>query len=172
MEQINIEKAAVEDCAALQSIGRQTFAETFAGSNTAADMKKYLDENFSDEKVGVELRYPGSVFFIAKDGERVVGYMKLNTGKAQTELQDEASLEIERIYVLREYHGKKLGQLLLDKALEEAQYQGKSYVWLGVWEENDRAIGFYTKNGFAAFDKHVFKLGEDVQIDIMMKKML
>ena len=32
-----------------------------------------------------------------------------------------------------------------------------------------RAINFYKKNGFVEFDKHVFKLGNDEQTDIMMK---
>ena len=43
------------------------------------------------------------------------------------------------------------------------------YVWLGVWEENARAISFYRKNNFVEFDKHIFKLGSDEQTDIMMK---
>ena len=47
-----------------------------------------------------------------------------------------------------------------------------SYVWLGVWEENVRALNFYKKNGFIEFDKHIFKLGEDEQTDIMMKLIL
>jgi ribosomal protein S18 acetylase RimI-like enzyme len=42
-------------------------------------------------------------------------------------------------------------------------------VWLGVWEENKKAIQFYTKNGFVAFDQHIFKLGDDEQTDIMMR---
>ncbi|MBT6866610.1 MAG: GNAT family N-acetyltransferase, partial [Candidatus Marinimicrobia bacterium] len=32
-----------------------------------------------------------------------------------------------------------------------------------------RAIKFYEKNGFVPFDKHIFKLGNDKQTDIMMK---
>jgi ribosomal protein S18 acetylase RimI-like enzyme len=43
------------------------------------------------------------------------------------------------------------------------------YIWLGVWEENNKAIHFYTKNGFIPFDKHIFKLGDEEQTDIMMK---
>lgn len=44
------------------------------------------------------------------------------------------------------------------------------YIGLEGWEENTKAIQFfYTKNGFEAFDKHIFMLGSDQQIDIMMK---
>jgi ribosomal protein S18 acetylase RimI-like enzyme len=87
-------------------------------------------------------------------------------------LKDKTALEIERIYVLKDFHGKSVGQMLYKKALEIAQMKKVSYVWLGVWEENPRAISFYKKNGFVEFDKHIFKLGDDEQTDIMMKLIL
>ena len=95
--------------------------------------------------------------------------MKLNFGDSQTELKDNKALEIERIYVSKEFHGKSIGQLLYDKVIEVAKQKNADYVWLGVWEDNPRAISFYKKNGFVEFDKHIFKLGNDEQIDIMMK---
>ena len=167
-----LSKAYTEDLKTVQLIARETFYETFAAANTAADMKKYLEENFSDEKIMAELCNPDSVFCIAWEGETPVGYLKVNAGLAQTELQDESALEIERIYVTNAYHGKKVGQLLYEKALEIAHCQKKSYIWLGVWESNSKAMRFYEKNGFVAFDKHIFRFGEDEQTDIMMKKML
>ena len=93
----------------------------------------------------------------------------MNFGQSQTELQDDKALEIERIYVLKEFHGKNVGQILYNKAIEIAKQNKADYVWLGVWEENPRAIAFYKKNGFVEFDKHIFKLGDDEQTDIMMK---
>ena len=74
--------------------------------------------------------------------------------------------------MLKAYHGKKVGQLLYEKAIETAKQKNADYVWLGVWEENPRAISFYKKNGFIGFDKHIFKLGDDEQTDIMMKLQL
>ena len=71
--------------------------------------------------------------------------------------------------MLKEYHGQKVGQILYDKAIEIAQQKSVDFVWLVVWEENPRAINFYKKNGFIEFDKHIFKLGDDEQTDIMMK---
>ena len=74
--------------------------------------------------------------------------------------------------MLRAYHGKRVGQVVYEKAMELAEQRNVDYVWLGVWEENPRAINFYQKNGFVAFDKHVFKLGKDEQTDLLMKKVL
>ncbi|MBV8256130.1 MAG: GNAT family N-acetyltransferase [Chitinophaga sp.] len=172
MQQITINSATINDLATLQQIGKQTFFETFAPHNTEENMQKYLEKSFSEEKISAELRNPDSFFFIAWEENTPVGYLKLNTGKAQTEKQDETALEIERIYVKSEYHGKKVGQLLYEKALEIARLQQRAYIWLGVWEDNHRAVNFYTKNGFVPFDKHIFMFGEEEQTDIMMKKTL
>jgi len=169
---IIINKASLEDLETLQSLGKQTFYETFAKDNSEEAMQKYLEESFTTEKIKSELNNPDSQFFIAWEEDNPIGYLKVNSGKAQTELQDETSLEIERIYVKSSHHGKKVGQLLYDKALETAKQFNKSYVWLGVWEENERALNFYKKNGFVEFDKHIFILGEDKQTDLMMKKIL
>lgn len=54
--------------------------------------------------------------------------------------------------------------------MEIAEHQHNSYVWLGVWKKNPPAIRFYEKNEFTAFGKHIFKMGDDEQVDIMMKK--
>ena len=172
MKEIIVRKALASDLDTLKAIGKQTFLETFSGSNTEADMQQYLTTNFSTAKVSGELGETNSLFYIAWEDEEPIGYLKVNTGSAQTEVRDDQSLEIERIYVLSSFHGKRVGQLLYEKALEIAISQNKALVWLGVWEENLRAIRFYEKNGFTPFDKHIFKLGQDDQTDIMMRKVL
>jgi diamine N-acetyltransferase len=98
--------------------------------------------------------------------------LKLNFGFSQAELKDPKAIEIERIYVLKEFHGKAAGQLLYEKAMQIAIHSNAEYVWLGVWEKNLRAISFYKKNGFMEFDRHVFKLGDESQTDLMMKLQL
>jgi len=172
MENIEIKKVTLRDIEALQQIGKQTFSETFSAGNTEENMVKYLKEGFSLFKLKAELSDAYSQFYLAVIDGDVIGYLKLNTGKSQTELKDVNAVEIERIYVVQAYHGKKVGQLLYEKAMEISQKVNAEYVWLGVWEENPRAISFYKKNGFVEFDKHVFKLGDDEQTDIMMKKSL
>ncbi|RQO35570.1 GNAT family N-acetyltransferase [Chryseobacterium sp. KBW03] len=172
MNNIIIRKVNTDDLIALQQIGRKTFSETFSESNSKENMEKYLREGFSEEKLLDELADENSEFYFAIDGVDIIGYLKINFGNAQTELKDNKGLEIERIYVLSTYHGKKVGQLLYDHAIEIATKSLARYVWLGVWEENPRAINFYKKNGFVEFDKHIFVLGDDEQTDIMMKKEL
>lgn len=172
MSSIIINKAGIQDLETIQNIGRQTFSETFSESNSEEAMKTYLEESFSTEKVSLELNNSHSHFFIAWEEDIPVGYLKLNSGEAQTELKDDTSLEIERIYVKKSHHGQKVGQLLYDQAMETARNLNKSYLWLGVWEENLRALQFYRKNGFEEFGSHTFRLGDEDQTDLMMKKIL
>lgn len=164
-----IRKVTPTDIYELQEIGRKTFFETFSEQNTEEDMEKYLKENFSDTAIKNEIQNPNSEFYFALNKNDIIGYLKMNFGKSQTELKDGTAAEIERIYVLNDYHGKSIGKLLYEKALEIAKNRSANYIWLGVWEENPRAIRFYEKCGFIEFDKHIFKLGNDEQTDIMMK---
>lgn len=172
MTPIKIRKVTLSDLASLQKIGKQTFAETFAESNSEENMKSYLEEGFSIEKLTGELNDTHSAFYFATLDNAIIGYLKINFGASQTELKDTKALEIERIYVIKDFHGKSVGQVLYDQAISIAKEKKVDYVWLGVWEENPRAISFYKKNGFVEFDKHIFKLGDDEQTDIMMKQQL
>jgi diamine N-acetyltransferase len=169
MENIGIVRVTINDIRQLQEIGRQTFYETFSAANTEENMTAYLDKDFALDKLNKELKDKNAEYYFAKADKDVIGYLKLNFGQSQTELKDDKALEIERIYVLKDFHGKKVGQILYEKAIQIASEKKADYVWLGVWEENPRAINFYKKNGFVEFDKHIFKLGNDEQTDIMMK---
>ncbi len=168
-DSVEISLVSLLDIKQLQSIGRITFYETFVESNTKGDMQQYLDDNFSSQVLTSELNNPTSQFYFARLNNQVVGYLKINWAQSQTETNHDNALEIERIYVLKEYLGKQIGQLLYDKALHIAQNTKVKYIWLGVWENNPRAIRFYEKNGFIAFDKHIFTVGTDDQTDILMK---
>ncbi|WP_234648883.1 GNAT family N-acetyltransferase [Dyadobacter sp. CY356] len=171
MEIIKIElvKITPSDLEELQKLGKQTFLETFAPFNSEEDIQHYLQTGFTDMKLLEEIANPGSAFYFAKLNNSPIGYLKLNFGNAQTELKDSEALEIERIYVLKEFQGQKAGQFLFTEALKIARNHGLKYIWLGVWEKNEKAIKFYEKNGFVAFDKHSFVLGSDIQTDVMMK---
>ena len=169
MNGITIIRVKPKELDQLQEIGKLTFLETFSAGNTEENMRIYLEKGFSIEKLTSELYDQNSEFYFAVNGQKAIAYLKLNYGAAQTELKDPHAVEIERIYVLKAYQGKGIGPLLFDKAIKIAKTKNSDYIWLGVWEENLRAINFYKKIGFIQFDKHPFKFGDEEQTDIMMK---
>lgn len=164
-----IKKIELSEIQQLQKIGRKTFCETFSADNSEENMKVYLDAKFAIDKLTEELTNPDSSFYFTHIDNEILGYLKVNFAEAQTELKDKEGLEIERIYVLQEFHGLKVGQLLYNKAVQIAKDSDLKYIWLGVWEENLRAQNFYKKNGFTVFDEHIFVLGDQKQTDLLMK---
>lgn len=167
---LEIIRATISHLEDLKVLSRQTFFETFAAQNTKENMQQYLDMEFAEEKLTREISNPDSEFYLARLENKSIGYLKINFADAQTQLKENNGMEVERIYVQKEFLGKNVGQFLFTKALETATKKNMDYIWLGVWEKNLRAIKFYEKNGFAKFSTHFFKVGEDEQTDVMMRK--
>jgi diamine N-acetyltransferase len=167
---ITISVCTTEDLFILRAISYRTYKNTFEHLNSEANMKAYLTQAFNTDKLYRELTNNDSLFyFIYADGQ-MAGYMKINEFGAQTDIQDANALEIERIYITAEFQRAGLGRILLIKAMEIAIEKNKSYIWLGVWEKNEKALSFYRKSGFYKIGEHSFAMGDDKQTDYVMRK--
>jgi diamine N-acetyltransferase len=170
--ELNFKQCTSEDIHTLTHFSCKTFNETYAHMNTPSNMRTYLEKSFNIGKLRSELSDHNSLFyFLYADGE-LAGYIKINESPAQTDINDTQSLEIERLYVAKEFQGKGFGSVLMNKAIDVANMREKTYIWLGVWEKNDKAIKFYKRNGFSEFGKHSFVIGEEEQTDYVMRKNL
>lgn len=169
---IQIRLCTKTDAPLIADLSRQTFYETFASENTAADMEKFMAEQFSRESLMKEVGAEGNIFFLAYDNETPVGYARMRESSNSPELGEKKSIEIARIYATTASVGKGVGKALMQKCIDVATEMNKELVWLGVWEKNRRAIDFYSKWGFEKFGTHIFVLGNDPQTDWLMKKEL
>ena len=169
---VTIRNVEIAECGTLLAFSKETFYEFFAGWNGPANMEAYSAIAFTPEKMLSELSNPNSEFYFALDEDVIVGYIKLNYNDAQTDIQDNDALEVERIYVSGGYHGKYIGKQLLDFSIDIARSKQYNYVWLGVWEHNNKAMAFYKRNGFETFSSHDFMLGDDKQKDLLMKLLI
>jgi diamine N-acetyltransferase len=167
---VSITAATIADAITLQKLGAKTFYESFASANTEENMQHYMSEAFAIGKIRAELVNPNSRWFLCHVDGVAVGYLKLNFGDAQTEANDNLGAEIERIYVDKDYQQLKLGKLLMEKAFELAAQEQRKYIWLGVWEHNTKAIGFYKHFGFEHHSSHSFILGTEQQTDLILRK--
>ena len=163
-------QCTMKDLSVLQSFSRKTFFETFADVNTTENMTAYLDKAFAPEKLRMELSDTAAAFYFLYWNGSLAGYLKLNEAAAQTDIHDEQSLEIERIYVCKDFQGAGAGRYLMDKAVGIAVQRKKKYIWLGVWEKNEKALHFYRRCGFYQTGTHTFVLGDDMQTDYIMRK--
>lgn len=166
---IEIKKITLNDLAALRALSIKTFTDTFAKDNTPEDLKEYLDQAYTEEKLANELQNQDSEFYFIYSEDQLAGYLKINVNEAQTETIEEDALEIERIYIDSNFKRLGLGKMLYHKAIERAKELNKTSIWLGVWEKNFSAMKFYHKMGFTQVGQHSFYMGEDEQIDLIMK---
>ena len=169
---MKIKKCSLDDILDLQKIYRQTFFFFFFQKNSEANIIRFLDKAYSEEKLKSEIENKESETFLAVENQKILGVLKINTGNAETESGLENSLEIQRIYILKESKGLGIGTVLMNLAEKKARELGVSFIWLGVWEKNFPAQKFYTDKGFRRFSEHAFVLGDDIQTDFLMKKEL
>jgi diamine N-acetyltransferase len=162
--------ASEKDAALIADISRQTFYETFSPQNTPENMDKFMNFQFTREKLMAELHDPENIFLLAYHGDKLAGYAKLRDSEHTEHLENSAAIEIVRIYSITSMIGKGIGKLLMQTCIDIARNRNKAIVWLGVWEKNQRAIDFYTAWGFEKFGEQNFILGNDVQTDWLMKK--
>ncbi len=166
---LHLAKCTNTDLDKLISISRETFIEAFEKQNTPDDFKAYMEKAFSREQLLNELEDPQMHFYLVHLEDEPIGYFKLNENEAQGDVKDKDSIELERIYVKSAFQGNKIGHFILDHIKRIATNKNKSYIWLGVWKKNNKAIRFYENNGFIRFGEHPYYIGSDKQMDWLMK---
>ncbi len=169
---IQIRIAGVQDAELIAGLSRRTFYESFAEFNTAENMRIFLDEQFPAERQVAEVGAPGRIFFLAYVDDQPAGYASMREGEPPKGLDDQKAIEIVQLYSEQKTIGKGVGAALMNACLDEARQRDKDWVWLGVWEHNERALAFYRKWGFEWFGEHIFLVGLDAQTDWWMKKRL
>ncbi|RYE29727.1 MAG: GNAT family N-acetyltransferase [Sphingobacteriaceae bacterium] len=168
--EISIRIIQPDEAAEFAKFSAALFAETFADSNSAEDMKLYLDESFATKKIQKELADPNTYCFYADKNWMPVGCMKLILH--DTSFTGKKSAELSRLYVSKDHHNQKIGAGLMQFAIDFALKNQAEKLCLGVWEHNQKAINFYQNWGFVKTGVVDFKLGNDLQQDWLMEKVL
>jgi GNAT superfamily N-acetyltransferase len=166
--QISIRYASQLDANLLAELGAKTFIQTYSETNPFENIDAYVKEFFSPEKQTIEINDPSNLFLITEYEGRVFGFAQLASGSRTPEIKSKNPVELVRIYLLSEFIGKGLGSILMNVCLQEARSKDHDMIWLGVWEQNERAIAFYEKWGFKKIGTQQFTLGADIQTDWIM----
>jgi diamine N-acetyltransferase len=161
--------ARENDAADLAEIGRDTFAETFGHLYPPGDLKTYLDETYSIEKMQADLRDPEVEVRMAFSGRRIVAYCKIAPVKLPTDVGPDPALELHRVYVSQARQGVGVGRILLTWAVERARRRGAKNLFLGVWQGNERAISLYESRGFEKVGTYKFKVGDTLDDEFIMR---
>ena len=172
--EINIRRATLNDASLLSHLSTITFLDTFRGTCTDEEIEQFVKHCFSTGEIYKELQDENDFYFIAYFNGIAAGYIRMKEGESEvTEIKKYRSIELKRVYVLKEYHSKKIGAALMKFALEFADKKKYEAVFLGVWEHNEKARAFYKKWGFTdTGSTHNFPIGNTPQTDNWMIKLI
>lgn len=169
-DKIVIRRAATGDCNTIVDLGKRTFIQTYSEIAFDESLELHVGGKFAPDRILEELENPEAIFYIAFKDEVPVAFTKLRFDRKPGGIENKKALEIERIYVLREYQGFKVGRQLMDYCIQFAKDGRYEMIWLQVWQKNQRAIQFYQKSGFVIFDTAIFNyVAGQVQDDFLMR---
>src|SRR5262245_32554765 len=169
---LSIRVATISDAEMMTEFAWRTFHDAFAPMNSPENMEAYMSQNFTLQKFSAQLADPRSTFLIAEIEATPVAFAKLYDGEIPDCVVGFALVEIERFYVDRQFHGKGVAQTLMQAWLDRLRQSGHGSVYLGVWDNNHRAIAFYRKYGFDVVGSHAFQMGDEAQNDLWMERRL
>jgi ribosomal protein S18 acetylase RimI-like enzyme len=168
---IRVREATPAEADALAELGAVTFREAYAEHLDALDLDAYIGEVYVADRIAGELADPAYTYLVAEAEGELIGFVLLyDEVPAPAGVPGERPLRLHRIYTRRAWWGAGVGPALMAATIERARQRGFSSVWLTVWDQNDRAIAFYRRNGFEVVGMHPFHLGREVHMDPVLAR--
>jgi GNAT superfamily N-acetyltransferase len=162
-----IDKIKFEDIPNFRETAIQCFTENYKAGNEDQYFNAYLRDNFSLTQLEKEYHTLDIKSFLIKEGDCIIGIIKLSFNKSQYTYFGPEWMELSRIYLLKEYHGKGYGKRAFEFSIQKAKSLRKSKLWLGVWPKNETAITFYTHMGMSVYGTHAFNFGGLIEEDLV-----
>jgi len=157
---ILIKRAGAADHRPIVDIGKIAVAEAHRDSTTAENLEEYLDRHYNDDTIKAELDDPDNIYHIITYNGKPAGFSKIVLNAKEPAIAAENITKLDRIYLLKEYFGLKLGYQLLKFNIELAKGAQQSGMYLYTWTGNTKAIDFYLRVGFAIIGSHKFRVTE------------
>ncbi|MEM7281167.1 MAG: GNAT family N-acetyltransferase, partial [Pseudomonadota bacterium] len=156
------------DTSKVSKLAQESFVATYAEFNTPEDMQNHLQQQLSVDAFDALLADgDGDQVYLAYDDgfdrDIPIGFFQFSPRDWQS--GNRKAVEILRFYIQPDVIGGGFGRKLMEACVDQARELGYSLIWLGVWDRNQRAIGFYQRLGFAHVGEKTFVLGSDVQSD-------
>ncbi|MFD5865485.1 GNAT family N-acetyltransferase [Agromyces sp. NPDC127015] len=176
-----IRPAAATDVEPLAELAAETFPLACPPHTTAEAVADFVARNFLPEHFASHLADPDRIVLVAErsDGTsaRLVGYSMLVGGEpgdadAAAAVAARPAIELSKFYTRADEHGGGIAAPLMAATLDAAGATGAIACWLGVNEQNARAIRFYEKHGFAKAGRKHFTVGGRLENDWVLAQPL
>ena len=167
-----IKSCPLEEIDHLMTLSKETYYQAFKAFNTRENMDHYVKKAFSKEQFLAEMRDQHTSFYFGIYQNQRISYLKLNEYDISSEGHQRPSIEIQRLYVQSDAQNLGMGHFLMEEAIKIARDKGFTFIWLGVWEHNEKALRFYEKFNFEHIGSHTFLMGEDPQQDHLLGRII
>jgi diamine N-acetyltransferase len=164
-ERVTVREADGNDAGRLALVSDATFLETFAGMISGDALVTHCQRRHAPTYLS-QLLADGARAWLAELDGAPIGYALLTA--PELDAAREGDIELKKIYVLSRFHGTGIAARLLDAALTGAE--GHARLLLGVKDDNHRAIGFYTKQGFHQIGTRRFDVGGTLYDDVVLAR--
>lgn len=166
---MQIRNANISDVPELARFAEAAFRDAFAKDNSKEDMDAYCRSSFSESIQRKEVSDPQVITLVAVENESIIGFAQWVKDSKNKSVASKKTCELKRLYVDAQWHGKGIAQGLIESVIQQSKELEFDILWLGVWENNPKAIRFYEKYGFIKVGEHDFMLGSDRQTDWIMQ---
>lgn len=167
---INYRDAEPADAEPLRELFAQSFVETFGHLYRPSDLQQFLDGN-SRAKWDANLADPEVAIRVADTQTGLAGFVELAPKKLPYETATPA-LELRRLYLRSDAHGRGIADELMRWALREAAARGAEELFLSVYVDNHRARRFYRRYGFEEVGKYDFMVGTHADEDLILRHII
>lgn len=159
MTAFTVRRATIEDAAVVSRIATETFVETFGHLYPPEDLRHFLENTYTPELQRKNLENEEKAIWLLEHEGAVVGHAFAGPcGLPHADVREEDG-ELKRLYVLRRFHGRGWGSVLLRTALAWLEREGPRTLWIGVWSENLGAQKLYARHGFEKVGDYEFPVG-------------
>ena len=172
-----IRKATENDAGGLSALAAVTFPLACPPSTPPSDIAAHVANTLSESNFLSYLTDPAITILVIDAVGELRGYSLLAARPAQDPdvaavLSVLPSTELSKCYVHPDHHGLGAAAELMHASIRTAAAGGARGLWLGVNDQNARAIRFYEKSGFRKVGTKSFKLGSTVEHDFVMERPL
>lgn len=135
-------------------------------------MATFLAEAYGEAIQRAELADPARPALVLTVEGVPSGFAQLRLDHREPCVTGKRPAELQRIYLLRAAQGGGRGAALMEASVELARAWGADVLWLGVWEHNAKALAFYARCGFSEAGDHIFRIGQQIDRDLILMKAL
>ena len=173
---VTVRRATDADAALLHELAAATFALACPPGTAQEHIDAFIAEHFTLDRFTGYLADPGRALrLLVDDDGTAIGYTMLVFGDpidpdVLAAVTHRPTAELSKLYVLPASHGAGGARTLMEATLDDARSRGVTSVWLGVNQQNARAIRFYGKSGFAVVGTKTFLVGPERHDDFVMEQ--